>query len=232
MQRQMDRQKQHSNSRKVRVQGGSQKMTHLSLGEGGSDLGRGLVMGLRSKVDAFRLAVMVGSAKCVSNRLGCWLLCCRTWYSETNTEPQWNRHWTTMKQTLNISETKIDHQWNTQHQWNTLNNNETNSETHSTTVKQTLNNSETNTQQQWLTCIWHGKCLSKKYINNQNNTIREKKRWGLSGGGISLRREQQKQAVSKTKKKKMEVKVRGFLPTTRVWIWHWLKEASIHFHHL
>ena len=52
--------------------------THLSLGEDGSDLGRGLVMGLRSRVDAFKLAVMVGSAKCVSNRLGCWLLCCWT----------------------------------------------------------------------------------------------------------------------------------------------------------
>ena len=111
--------------------------------------------------------------------------------SETNTEPQWSKHWTTVKQKLNISETlnsetKTAHQWNTQHQWNTLNNNETNSETHSTTVKQTLNNSETNTQQQWLTNIWHGKCLSKIYMKQSKQYKKEKRIDGGCWGKIYL----------------------------------------------
>ena len=48
---------------------------------------------------------------------------------------------------------------------------------------------------------------------------REKNRWGLLGEDISHRLAQQKQVVSKSKKSKKskkQVKVRGFLPTTRV----------------
>ena len=127
--------------------------------------------------------------------------------SETNTEPQWNKHWTTVKQKLNFSETL-------------------NSETktapvkHSTSVKHTqqqwnkqwntLNNSETNPEQQWNK---HSTTMADKYlawemplqkIHETIKTIqeREKKRWGLSGEDRSLRLTQQKQVVSKSKKVK------------------------------
>ena len=70
----MDRQTEEAQQQKGKGSGvklKTQKAADFSLGEGGSDLGRGLVRRLCSKVEAFKLAVMVGSAKCVSSRAEC-----------------------------------------------------------------------------------------------------------------------------------------------------------------
>ena len=99
-------------------------------------------------------------------------------YSETNTKPQWSKHWTTVKQKLNFSETlnsetKTAHQWNTQHQWNTTTMKQTVKHTQQqwnkpwTTVKQTLNNNG------WQ-ISGMGNASPKYTWNNQNNTRKRK----------------------------------------------------------